>query len=253
MKRVDVIIPGWKRFVYQLKAEFIRRRDPGTAIFAGVEESLPVDLSCRRVVDDETSLHPLVVGSEPRVDPERSKPYPIFLVITHTAGDIHHVNEYRIRITLDGRLPGAVPLVLLERPYARVCRLVGARDQLPPEGLAEGTLEVPKRLRSPDCDAGVFLLLGDNVLLTLWFNAGQGKVFAEHFYQFFEADLHLEYVLTRFASGLPLTVSIRVDGHRLSRVAVTLAYASAVLTETKPRYFQLRQRDRHNMFSLLAY
>jgi len=107
-----------------------------------VEERLPVHLSCGCVVDDETALHSFIVSTYPCIDPEGGEPHPVLLFVAHAAGDIHHVDDDRIRITFDDRFPGTVTLVFRKRPDARTISLIGPGDELPAQSLAKGALEV---------------------------------------------------------------------------------------------------------------
>src|SRR5205823_12303473 len=123
------------------------------AALAGVVERVLVHLLGDRVVDDVDRVHALVVPLDPGVDPERLDADDLLLLVGHTPGHVHHVDDARDGVALGGLLPAPVLLVLADRDDLRGVRVVGAGGDLPPQGAAVGPLEVPQALRPDAADA----------------------------------------------------------------------------------------------------
>ena len=81
-------------------------------------------------------------------------------------------------------------------------RVVGVRGDLPLQGLLVGALEVAEALGAGLADAGVLVLLLDDVGLPLGLDAGQLQPLAEDLGQLVQGQLDLEDVVARAVAGL---------------------------------------------------
>ena len=165
--------------VDDLVGQVVGRADPRPAALAGVVEGVLVDLAGHGVVDDVAGGHAVVLALEPGVDPERLGPDDLLLVVGHRARDVHQVEDDGVELGQGDRVPGAVELVLADRDDQRVVGVVGVGGDLPLEGLLVGALEVAEALGAGLADAGVLVLLLDDVGPPLGLDPGQGQPLAE--------------------------------------------------------------------------
>ena len=178
-----------------LVGQVVGRADPRPAALAGVVEGVLVDLAGDGVVDDVAGGHAVVLALEPGVDPERLDPDDLLLVVGHAARDVHQVEHDGVGVRQEDRVPRPVELVLADRDDHRVGRVVGVRGDLPLQGLLVGPLEVAEALRAGLADAGVLVLLLDDVGPPLGLDPGQFQPLAEDLGQLVEGQLDLEDVV----------------------------------------------------------
>src|SRR4029434_3966216 len=106
-----------------------------------MEERFAIDLLRQGVVKEVTGLDSLVVCTYPRIDPERRGPHDFLLLVTHRAGDIHHVKNESAALRPRLGFPGQEAFVFLDRNNAGIGRVVRARRDLPPKRLTISPLE----------------------------------------------------------------------------------------------------------------
>ena len=186
----------------RLVGQPVGRADPGAAGLPGVVEGVLVDLAGGGVVDDVAGGHAVVLAPEPGVDPEGLDPDDLLLVVGHAAGDVHQVEDDGVGLRQVDRVPGAVELVLADGDDDRVGGVVGVRGDLPLQGLLVGPLEVAEALGAGLADAGVLVLLLDDVGLALGLDAGQLQLLAEDLGELVHGQLDLEDVLAGAVAGL---------------------------------------------------
>src|SRR5262249_49061704 len=220
--------------------------------FARVVERVLVHFLGRRVVDNVGGLHPLVVGLDPGIDPERLDADDLLLLVGHRAGHVHHVDEDGDALRLVDFLPAAVLLVLADRHHHGRMGIVDAGGDLPSEGTLEGALEVAQRLGAGLPDAGVPVAGSDDVLLAARLDAGQSQLLAEDLSHLLHRQLDFEDVAARLVAGAG-TVALLRRAERLADVAFALADATGALAAVAElRNLDLRQRDADKVAPLLA-
>src|SRR5262249_39660512 len=146
--------------------------------------------------------------------------------------------------------PGPVPLVLAYRHDGGAEGAVRSRGDLPLERFLVGALEVAQALRTGHGDAGVAILLGDDVLLPLVLDRGELQLFAQEAGQLPEGAVPLQHVLARRVSCLagPLGLAHADDG---ADVALPLSDAALLARlEDEAGELDLRQRDADQVLSL---
>ena len=196
-------IGGWS-LVDDLVGQVVGRADPRPAALPGVVEGVLVDLAGHGVVDDVAGGHAVVLALEPGIDPERLDADDLLLVVGHRARDVHQVEDDGVELGQGDRVPGAIELVLADRDDQGVARVVGVRGDLPLEGLLVGALEVAEALGAGLADAGVLVLLLDDVGPALGLDPGQGEPLAEDLGELVQGQLDLEDVMPgRLAGPLP--------------------------------------------------
>src|SRR6185369_3427393 len=104
---------------------------------------------------------------QPRIDPEGLDADDLLLLVTHRAGDVHHVDDDGVRDGLGLGLPRAIALVVGDRNDDRLVRRVRAHRDLTLERLAIRAAEVTERLGADATDAGVAILRVDDLALAL--------------------------------------------------------------------------------------
>jgi hypothetical protein len=193
-----------------------------------VEEGLAVDLARDGVVDDVAGLQALVVGAQPGVDPEALDADDLLLLVAHRAGDVHHVDDHRVRLRQLGETPAPVPLVLAGGDDDRHCRVVGAGGDAPLQRLLVGALEVAQRLGPCGVHARVFHLGRGQVLLALVLDARERQLLAEDVRQLVEREIDLEGVLA-FALARPALAVAFHRARREHRPGLPIALSDATL------------------------
>src|SRR5690606_17433050 len=113
-----------------LRRQGVGGGDARAAGLARRVEHLAVHLAGRGVVDDVAGLQPVVVLADPGVDPERLDSHDLLLLVSHRAGDVHHVDDRRIRDGLRLLAPRAVAHVVADRHDDRATRVVRAAREL---------------------------------------------------------------------------------------------------------------------------
>src|SRR5690606_3726796 len=189
MERVDVPLLVRVVVVDDLRAELVGARDHRAARLSGVEERVAVHLARDGVVDDVAALETLVLLLEPRIDPEALDAHDLLLLVTHRAGDVHHVDDDGVGDRLGLRLPAAVALVVGDRHDDRLVRRVASHRDLPLERLAVGTSEVAERLGTDAADAGVAILGVDDLALALVLDVGELELLAQDGRELVERDV----------------------------------------------------------------
>src|SRR5262249_1333206 len=240
--------------LHDLPAKLVGGGDHRAAGLAGVEERLAVYLARYRVVDDVAALDPFVLVPQPGIEPEAFDPDDLLLLVPHRAGDVHHVDDHRVRFRDVLQLVGAVPAILAHRNHHRHHRIVRPHGDLSPQGLLVGALEVAKRFRSGGVDAGVFDFLGDDPLVPAALDVRQLKLFAEDLRQLVEGNVHLERVLALSLSRLPAVAGLhRARGELLANLPIPLTHAALLLVAVlEMRNVDERHRDRDHVLAPLA-
>jgi hypothetical protein len=189
---------------------------------------------------------------DPGVDPERFDPHDFLLLVGHAAGHVHHVDDAGDGVRAGRFLPTAVLFVLPDRHHEGVVGVVRARGNLPLEGPLVRPLEVPQALRADVADGRILVLLGDDVLLALRFDAGQGEFLAEDFGEFFQRQVDFKNVPTRLVAGLRVAVLARL-GERLAGLTVADADAAGTFVAVAElRVVDARHGDRDQVVPLFA-
>src|SRR5690606_34553720 len=93
---------------------------------ASVKERVAIDFASDRVMDDVTALKASVLFPQPGIEPETLDAYDLLLFLAHRPGDVHHVDDDRIRRWRGSLLPGAEALVFVLRRNEGARRIIGA-------------------------------------------------------------------------------------------------------------------------------
>ena len=230
MERVDVPGAGIVFPVHDVAAELVGGADHRPAGLAGMEERLAIHLARHRVVDDVAGLEALVVGAQPGVDPEALDADDLLLLVAHRAGDVHHVDHYRIGLRQLGEPPAPVPLVLAGRNDDRDQRVVRPGRDAPLQRLLVGALEVSKRFGAGRVHARVLHLGRGEVLLALALDARERQLLAQDVGELVEREIDFQRVLSFALPRLALAVAFHGSGSEHGAgLAVALADAALVL------------------------
>ncbi len=226
--------------------------DHRAAALARVEERVAVDLARDGVVDDVAALEPLVLALKPRIDPEALDADDLFLLVAHRARHVHHVNDDCVRDRLGDRAPRAVTLVLRMRNDDRQLGRVRARRDRALQRLAVRTAKVPERLGPDAPQAGVAILLVDQLALALVLDVGQLELLAEDRGELVERHVDFDDVLPRALARLLAAVALALfAADRVARLAVALPRAALLFVAVaKMRNVDLRNRDRDEVLAL---
>ena len=142
MEQIDIPFRRVVVRVQHLATQIERAGNLRAAVFAQMEKRLPVHLRRPDVVDDVSALDAFIVSTQPGVDPKRLQADQLLLFVAHRAGHVHHVDDHRVGLRLEHRLPTAVSPVRSDWNDNRIVGIVEAGRDLPPKCRAERPLEV---------------------------------------------------------------------------------------------------------------
>src|SRR5271157_49770 len=253
VEHVDVPVDGGMELVDDLVRQRVGRADPRSAAFPGVVEGVLVDLAGDRVVDDVASGHAVVLAFQPGVDPEGLGPDDLFLVVGHRARHVHQVEHHRVELRHGDRVPGTVELIFADRDDQGIARVVLARGDLALECLLVGALEVTQAFRAGLADAGVLVLLFNDVGAALGRDPGQCKLFTQDLGKVIHGELDLKDMMARCLGGPLARLAVAGSPDRGPHVAGPLPYSATVLGPVAELGdLDLRQWDRHELAARLA-
>ncbi len=178
-------------------------------------------------MNDVPALQTLVLVAQPGIEPEALDPDNLLLLISHRAGDVHHVEDDGVGLWEILQLVGAVAAVLPGRNDHRDLRIVSAERDLPPQRLLVGALEMPERFRAGGVDPGVLHLLRDDLFLASPFDVGKLQLLSQDLRQLIERHVDFQGVIPFSASGLvPGARLDRAGGELLADLSVALAHSA---------------------------
>src|SRR5664279_1113648 len=253
MERIDV--PQIRGVLVRdhLRAQLVRRADHRAARLAGPEERIAIDLFGHRVVDDEAALDAVILRAQPRIDPEALDANDCLLLVAHGAGDVHHVDDHRVRLRQRHAAPRAIALVLFDRDDDGVLRVVRPHRDLATHRLAIGAPEVTQRLRADRANAGVLVFVRDDLLGALGLDPRELELLAHDLGELLHAELDVEQVIARAIASLVTRARLFFAlAERVAGLARTLADAALLLVAVlEPRDVDRRNRDRKRVLALL--
>src|SRR5690606_33378519 len=251
VEHVDV--PRIRRVVLldDLGRELVGARDARAAGLARRVERLPVDLAGNGVVDDVARLQAVVVGADPGVDPERLDADELLLFVAHRAGDVHHVDDHRVRHRLRLHLPGAIAHVVAHRDDQWARRVVRACGDLAAQRLLVRPLEGAQALRPGALDAAVAVARHGERLGSLGLDTWQLQLFAHQLGELLDGELDVADVVARRIARLAGAIHVAVGAERRAGFAGPLADAAQVTTAvTEAGQLDLRHGDRDQFLAL---
>ncbi len=149
-----------------------------------------------------------------------------------------------------------IALVVADRDDDRVLRVVRAHRDLAAQRLAIGPAEVAQRLRAGRANAGVLVLVRDDLLGALRLDPRQLELLAHDLGELLQRDLDVEQVIARAVAGFvtlarPIAVFALAD--RIADLAIALPDAALLLVAVlEVRDVDRRNRDRDRVLALLA-
>src|SRR5690606_32428550 len=190
-------------------------------------------------------------GADPGVDPERLDADDLLLFIAHRAGDVHHVDDHRVRHRLRLHLPGARARVVGRRGGQRARRVVRACGGLAAQRLLVRPREGAQALRPGALDAAVAVARHGERLGSLGLDTWQLQLFAHQLGELLDGELDLADVVARRIARLAGAIHVAVGAERRAGFAGPLADAAQVTTAvTEAGQLDLRHGDRDQFLAL---